>query len=88
MPSPTVSVIIVNYNTLKLTCQFLAGIQNIEDGDFEIIVVDNNSIERNPSVFLTYFPQIKLISSPTNIGFSKGNNLGIVFLEILNQIRE
>jgi GT2 family glycosyltransferase len=45
--------------------------------DVEIILVDNASHERNPDDFINIFPEIILIKSEQNLGFAKGNNLGI-----------
>jgi GT2 family glycosyltransferase len=74
----SVSIIIINYNTFQLTCNCIESIyQKCKAVDFEIILVDNASDECNPNIFSEKFPAIKLISSPENVGFSKGNNLGI-----------
>lgn len=74
-----VSVIIVNYNTRDLTC---ACIQSVLDHttnvEYEIILVDNGSTECDASYFEQKFPTVKLIISKKNLGFSKGNNLGIL----------
>jgi len=75
-----ISIIIVNYNTLKLTSQCIQSIvEKTSHLDYEIILVDNASTECNPEIFLEKFPQIKLIKSDTNAGFAKGNNLGLEF---------
>ncbi len=75
-----VSIIIINYNTFDLTCKCIQSIYNYtHDVLFEIILVDNNSTECNPDLFLKKFPLIKLIKSNENLGFSKGNNLGIKY---------
>jgi GT2 family glycosyltransferase len=74
----TVSVIIINYNTFDLTCQCIQSIiDQTTDIDYEIILVDNASIEKDPSDFIKYYPQITLIANNVNVGFAKGNNLGI-----------
>lgn len=73
-----VSVIILNYNTFKLTTDCLRSVINFTKGvDYEIILVDNASSECNPDKFIQEFPGIKLIKNNTNSGFAKGNNLGI-----------
>lgn len=77
MNRPDVSIIIVNYNTFELTSQCLASIYNLSKASFEIVLVDNGSTECNPEKFLLEFPAIKLIKSVENLGFAKGNNLGI-----------
>lgn len=73
-----VSVVIINYNTRRLTMQCLQSIYQHTTGiDFEVILVDNASTECDPQEFKQAYPQIELIASPDNGGFSKGNNLGI-----------
>lgn len=72
-----VSIIIVNYNTFELTSQCLTSIYKLSKASVEIILVDNGSTECDPEKFLETFPTIKLIKSGENLGFSKGNNLGI-----------
>lgn len=73
-----VSVIIINYNTFQLTCDCIRTVKTMTKGvDYEIILVDNASVAHNPDDFYREFPDIKLIKSPVNGGFSRGNNLGI-----------
>lgn len=73
-----VSIIIINYNTFKLTSDCLRSvIAQTSDVSYEIILVDNASFECDPKIFKKAFPQIKLIESKTNLGFAGGNNLGI-----------
>jgi GT2 family glycosyltransferase len=73
-----VSIVIINYNTFQLTCQCINSIKKFTKGvAYEIIVVDNASPQENPDEFQKSFPEIKLIKSDTNVGFAKGNNLGI-----------
>lgn len=74
---PDISIIIVNYNTFELTCDCIRSIKDNTICNCEIILVDNASSECNAKLFLEYFPDIKLIQSKTNLGFAKGNNLGI-----------
>jgi GT2 family glycosyltransferase len=73
-----VSVIIINYNTFRLTSEAVASIIEQTKGvSYEIIVVDNASTECDPQLFVKAFPRIKLVKNPDNSGFAKGNNLGI-----------
>ena len=72
------SIIIINYNTFQLTCNCIQSIYDkLLDVEYEIILVDNASIECDANLFKEKFPEIKLIISPTNTGFTGGNNLGI-----------
>ena len=43
----------------------------------EVIVVDNASKQDEASLIATHYPQVKVIRSQQNLGFSGGNNLGI-----------
>jgi GT2 family glycosyltransferase len=73
-----VSIIIINYNTFKLTCACIESVRKLtQDISYEIILVDNASTEIDAKVFKEKFSGITLIQSPTNVGFAKGNNLGI-----------
>jgi GT2 family glycosyltransferase len=72
------SIIIINYNTFSLTCKCIASLYEFTKNlDFEIILVDNASTECDAELFKTQFPKIVLIKSPENLGFAKGNNLGL-----------
>lgn len=72
------SVIILNYNVrhfLELCLQSVErAITNIEA---EIIVVDNASVDESCTMVRLKFPKVRLISNPENVGFSKGNNIGV-----------
>lgn len=73
-----VSVIIINFNTFKLTSNCIQSVIDHTIGTtYEIILVDNASIECNADLFKEQFPQIKLIKSEQNLGFAGGNNLGM-----------
>lgn len=72
------SIIIVNYNTFRLTSNCIQSVYEKATGlSFEIILVDNASSECDPDLFLEKFPGIHLIKSTANLGFAGGNNLGI-----------
>src|ERR1700761_7305700 len=88
------SIIIINYNTFQLTCNCIQSIYDKLTGvDFEIILVDNASVECDAHLFKAKFPNINLIISPTNTGFTGGNNLGVAnatgeYLLLLNSDTE
>jgi GT2 family glycosyltransferase len=72
------SIIILNYNTFDLTCNCIKSIKEKTSGiTYEIVLVDNASVECNPDNFLRLFPNIVLIKNNKNSGFAAGNNLGI-----------
>lgn len=75
-----VSIIIVNYNTSKLLDDCISSlIENITEVLFEIIVVDNASIDDSVALMKRKYPSINLIESKINLGFGKANNLGVSF---------
>ncbi len=66
------SVLIVNYASWPLTLRCIDSLQQTRYGDFEIIVVDNDSVEppELPSV-------VRLIRNQENLGFARAHNRGI-----------
>lgn len=74
-----VSVVIVSYNVAELLKNCLQSIFKYTSGlTFEVIVVDNASTDDSVEILKSFQQNnFKLIESPENGGFSKGNNLGI-----------
>src|SRR5665213_1881173 len=72
------SIIIVSWNTKKYMEEVLTSLSTI-DGKLsaEIIVVDNASADGTPDMIRAQFPNVKLIETGANLGFAKGNNVGI-----------
>jgi GT2 family glycosyltransferase len=72
------SVIILNYNVRFFLEQCVLSVQNaLETIDGEIIVIDNNSSDDSCAMMKQRFPNVKLIQNKENIGFPKGNNIGV-----------
>ena len=71
-----VSIITINYNGLKDTCELLDTLP-LEDESIEVIVVDNASKKDEAAQIEQCYPQVKVIRSKKNLGFAGGNNLGI-----------
>ena len=69
------SIITVNYNGIKDTCELIDSIPF--NNDMEVIVVDNASKQDEASIISERYPQAKVIRSQKNLGFAGGNNLGI-----------
>ena len=70
------SIITINYNGLKDTCELMDTLP-LDDSTLEVIVVDNASKDDEASIIAQRYPQVKVIRSETNLGFAGGNNLGI-----------
>lgn len=72
-----VSIIIVNYNTYDLVLQCIESVvKNTSKIFYEIIVVDNNSPNREIEQLNKIHPQVKLILNNKNSGFGIANNIG------------
>ena len=71
-----ISIIAINYNGLKDTCELIETLP-LEDESLEVIVVDNASNNDEATVIEQRYPQVKVIRSNQNLGFAGGNNLGI-----------
>lgn len=70
-----VSVIIVNYNTCKITKNCLKSVFEQTTGiEFEVIISDNGSKDGSIEMIRTDFPQVVLIENNANLGFGTANN--------------
>lgn len=77
-PNPSLSIVIVNYNTNRLTIQCLRSVVNeTKDFEFEVLVIDNHSTLEDPVDIKKAFPSITLITLEENVGFGIANNIGI-----------
>lgn len=90
MSRPKVSIIYVNYNTQELLEASLRSVvKYVNQFSYEVIVVDNSSIEFRTQPLKKILPSVKIIQSKKNLGFGGGNNLGSqnatgVYLWLLN----
>lgn len=71
-----ISIITINYNGLKDTCELIETLP-LEDESLEVIVVDNASNNDEATIIEQRYPRVKVIRSTQNLGFAGGNNLGI-----------
>jgi hypothetical protein len=73
-----VSISIVTYNNDKVIKKCLQNIfQNINNTDFELIIVDNNSSDSTVSIIEKDFKNVRLIKNNRNIGFGAAHNIAI-----------
>jgi GT2 family glycosyltransferase len=84
MANPDISIIIVTWNTAKITLKCIQTIDKYLNNklNYEIIVVDNASSDNTKSVIASEAKQSRwnnlvLIANKENSGFAKGNNLGV-----------
>lgn len=73
-----VSIIFVNYNTCKLTIEAIASVYNYTQTiNFEIIVVDNDSVDNSVIEIKKAFPEVIIFKNTKNIGFGRANNVAM-----------
>lgn len=75
--APIVSIIIVNWNGLNYLDSCLESVFNLDYNNFEVIFVDNGSKDGSVNFVNKRFPKVKIIQNKKNLGFAKGNNVGI-----------
>lgn len=76
------SIVILNYNGEKVIKMTLDSVfsSHFPENKYEVIVVDNNSTDNSSLVLKECqkkYPQLKILMSTKNAGFSGGNNQGI-----------
>jgi GT2 family glycosyltransferase len=72
------SVVVVSWNTRDLLRDCLGSVYaTIEGIEFEVIVVDNKSIDGTPEMIRKKFPQVRLIQNDENLGYAAANNQGM-----------
>jgi GT2 family glycosyltransferase len=78
MPSPLVSVIVVNWNGKEYLGECLESLRAQTFPDFECILVDNGSTDGSVEWIRENFPGwVRVLVNDRNEGFSGGNNRGI-----------
>lgn len=75
--SPRVSIILLNWNQFDVTAACLRTLANLSGPTYEVLVVDQASRNEEGRRLRDAFPWIRLIESPTNVGFTGGNNLAM-----------
>ena len=72
------SIIIVNYRTPQLTIDCLATVyEQTTNLDFEVIVVDNASMDNSRQLICSSFSQVRWIQMDYNAGFARANNAAV-----------
>jgi GT2 family glycosyltransferase len=79
--NPTLSVVIVSWNTRDLLIKCLGALGACEGdlgpGSVETFVVDNASTDGSADAIRDQFPRIRVIESGENLGFARASNLAL-----------
>lgn len=70
------SIILITFNSLPALEQSLISLTKSQNQSFELIVVDNNSIDNSVDTVLSFFPNAQIIKNRHNLGFAKACNIG------------
>lgn len=77
MTSPTISVVIVNWNSRDDVLEGIRSLRRQTDSDLDVTVVDNGSSDGSELAILAEFPEVRVIQAGSNLGFAEGCNRGI-----------
>ena len=72
-----VAIIIVNWKQYELTKSCLFSLKKINYDDHQIILIDNESNQKELKSIKNQFENIVTFSNETNLGFTGANNIGI-----------
>lgn len=78
MPGDT-WVIVLTYNQWQNTCACLGSLYAQPQANFRVLIVDNGSSDETLTALPREFPQAEIITNPANLGYARGNNVGIEF---------
>jgi GT2 family glycosyltransferase len=76
---PDLSIIILNFNVKELLINCLDSIlkNKTTRDNWQIIVVDNASVDGSAEAIIDKIPQVELVVNKNNLGFAAGNNVGV-----------
>ena len=77
LSEPRVSIIILNWNNYEVTLECLLSLRKMEYRNFEVVLVDNGSVDGSSERLAESFPEIRLIRNGKNLGFAGGCNVGM-----------
>lgn len=77
MTQPDLSIIIVSWNVRELLANCLRSVFGQAGLALQVIVVDSASSDGSPERVAEQFPQVELVVCQENVGFPRGNNLGM-----------
>ncbi len=77
MKMPVVYIIVLNYNGIGWLTTCLTTLLGTAYSNFKVLLVDNGSTDGSADFVQTTFPQVEIVQNHFNLGFSKGNNVGI-----------
>jgi GT2 family glycosyltransferase len=74
---PKVAIVILNWNSFEVTLDCLVSLRKMEYRNYEVVLVDNGSIDSSPDKLAESAPEVRIIRNSKNLGFTGGNNVGL-----------
>ncbi len=74
---PEVTIVVLNWNGWSDTLECLASLERLHYSNHRVIVVDNGSTDDSVFHIRRRFPDVELLETRRNLGFSAGCNVGI-----------
>lgn len=77
--SPFVRVIVPAFNKAEMTASCFRSLMSTEwpSNRIDLVLIDNGCSDDTVSRVIEEFPEVRVVSSPTNLGFAGGCNVGI-----------
>ncbi len=76
---PSVRVVVLNWNRADLTTNCVRSLLATDHpaGSFEVVIVDNGSVDDSVLTLRSRFPVVRIIENGLNLGFAEGCNRGM-----------
>ncbi|MFL6312455.1 MAG: glycosyltransferase family 2 protein [Terriglobales bacterium] len=74
---PKVSIIVLTWNSYDVTRDCLLSLRKIDYPAFEVVLVDNGSVDGSGKKLAQDFPDVRVILNDKNLGFPGGNNVAM-----------
>ena len=75
--TPSVAVIVLNWNNAPDTLACLESLREVNYPSFHVIVVDNGSTDDSREQIAAAFPAVEILATEANLGYAEGNNAGL-----------
>lgn len=79
MQYPKVFVITLNWNRKDDTIECIDSLKKLNYPNFQIVVVDNGSVDGSVAAIRAQFPDITIIENRRNLGYAEGFNAGLKY---------
>lgn len=77
-----ISVILVSYNTAKMSIKSLDSLfASVGDFELEVFVIDNASKDNSVELISSQYPNVTLIENKENVGFGRANNQALSLIK-------